>query len=72
MKIKVVGFKVGQSRPTANRTVSVKEPSVKVPFGYPISDADKENLVKGIARLGKSVYLTLAKSDFISIRRVDD
>ena len=61
MKIKIVGFKVGKSRPTANRTATVRE------FGEEdaVLHADLESL-------GSVVYATARKSDFISIRRVDD
>jgi hypothetical protein len=52
MKIKIIGFKVGQSRPTANRTVDMEKHLA--------------------SELGLVVFGVLEKSDFISIRRVDD
>jgi len=59
MKIKIVGFKVGQSRPTANRTLTIR---LEGPITW-------EHLSKG---LGIVVLKILGKSDFVSIRRVDD
>jgi hypothetical protein len=56
MKIKIVGFKVGKSRPTANRTFDSARIQPR--------DWDDE--------LGGAVWKVLAKSDFISIRRVSD
>lgn len=63
MKIKIVGFQVGESRPTANRTVDILAPEES---GYP------DEVIISIRNLGRAVYDVLAKSDFISIRRVDD
>lgn len=59
MKIKIIGFKVGQARPTANRTFNEN------PLVYRSKEAYWE-------RLGEILVEVLAKSDFISIRRVDD
>jgi len=60
MKIKIVGFKVGESRPTANRTYEL------------IDKDDWEIQLASQEELGVQVAEVLAKSDFISIRRVDD
>ena len=56
MKIKIVGFKVGKSRPTANRTLEIPE--------------TKYDALQS-AWLGNELKKVLEKSDFVSIRRVD-
>lgn len=64
MKVKLVGFKVGQSRPTSNRTVNIREAfhkSLNVSVEH----------VKDMTMLGRILIQVLEKSDFISIRRVD-
>jgi hypothetical protein len=60
MKIKIVGFKVGQSRPTANRT-----------FEHQTVENDPY-LKEGFLRLGQVIFEVMDESDFISIRRVND
>lgn len=60
MKIKIIGFKVGRSRPTANRTIN----ATKL-----LAEISEVELWKEI---GVTIYRVLEKSDFISIRRVDD
>ena len=64
MKIKIVGFKVGVSRPTANRTVEVTYTDI---HNYkPIaSRAVRE-------KLARALLAVLDKSDFISIWRVNE
>lgn len=62
MKIKIVGFKVGKSRPTENRTLD---------FGA-LKGAPEGTENMAIAGLGLVLVKILAKSDFISIRRVDE
>lgn len=63
MKIKIIGFKVGQSRPTANRTV----------FAEFIDDESRTTFNCATSeRIGVAVAQVLVKSDFISIRRVND
>jgi len=62
MKLKIVGFKIGKSRPTANRTFKANDS----PFE---SNEDFENTK---SELGFVILQVLAGSDFISIRRVDD
>jgi len=54
----MIGFKVGKSRPVFNRTVNVRE-SESLDMVYD-------------ATLGKTLRKCLEKSDFISIRRVND
>jgi hypothetical protein len=61
MKIKIVGFKVGESRPTANRTVSMN-----------LDEASIDGLAKRNARVGNVIIDVIIVSDFISIRRVDE
>ena len=59
MKVKIIGFKVGKSRPTANRSYDstrVGTTSVDVLF----------------RELGRQLWAALIKSDFVSIRRVDE
>jgi hypothetical protein len=56
MKLKIIGFKVGKSRPTANHTV--KDANIVS------SELDE--------KLGNLVRMIAFKSDFISIRRVDE
>lgn len=53
MKIKVIGFKVGESRPTANKTVDISW---------------FMNREKVLQKVGEIIYEVLEKSDFISIR----
>jgi len=60
VKIKIIGFKVGRSRPTANRTIN----ATKL-----LAEISEVELWKEI---GVTIYRVLEKSDFISIRRVDD
>lgn len=70
MKIKIVGFRVGQSRPTANVTVQGL-----TRMGSLLVDKDLERdgfLAVYDERIGKKIRLILDKSDFISIRRVDE
>jgi hypothetical protein len=62
MKIKIVGFKVGESRPTANRTLDCGKPPYK----------DNEEFLKFRDEIGLTLLRVLAVSDFISIRRVYD
>jgi hypothetical protein len=61
MRLKIIGFKVGQSRPTANRTVSVLVGEGR----FDVHDAS-------VSKLGETLYEVLQESDFISIRRVDE
>ena len=62
MKIKLVGFKVGQSRPTANKTI------INIlPQG---TDLLKPN-IRNLEGLGEVLYKILEKSDFVSIRRIE-
>lgn len=56
MKVKIVGFKVGKSRPTANRTLD--------------NIVENNEFDKDV--VGEQVMAVLAKSDFVSIRRVND
>jgi hypothetical protein len=63
MKIKIVGFKVGKSRPTANRVYDSTR----------IEPKDPHDTVNDLfIELGKAVWRVLDKSDFVSIRRVDE
>ncbi|MCJ7768095.1 hypothetical protein MUP79_06870 [Candidatus Bathyarchaeota archaeon] len=62
MKIKIVGFKVGKSRPIANRTIALKAASEMSPSDAKFRDE----------ALGVEIIAILDKSDFISIRRVED
>ena len=57
-KIKLIGFKVGQSRPTVNKTL-------KVPEVICMTSIETYNIAF-------QVCLALVKSDFLSIRRIDD
>ena len=68
MKIKIIGFKVGKSRPTANRTVRTIAVGDRL-LGRGRDDKlwRAESLV-----LGGAIAVVLEKSDFISIRRVDE
>jgi hypothetical protein len=59
MKVKIIGFKVGVSRPTFNRTIEVINP---------LSPIGIEN---DATIIGKAVTFALSKSDFLSIRKVD-
>jgi hypothetical protein len=62
VKIKIVGFKVGQSRPTANRS-----------FSSNLIEASAEALAKSDQELGAIIRaLFYDETDFISIRKVDD
>lgn len=70
MKLKIVGFKVGQSRPTANRTIS--EVGKDVPSSCGINKNDIISLDDIRLAIGDAVWHTILKSDFISIRRVDE
>jgi hypothetical protein len=67
MKVKIVGFKVGKSRPTANRTMIVPE----WPPHYPET---KQTFELDILKVGFAIHDAVhrAGSDFISIRRVDE
>jgi len=59
MKIKIVGFKVGESRPTANRTAK--------------SGADFRGTATEYEKyVGAMLIEVLRKSDFISIRKVSE
>ena len=53
-KIKMIGFKVGDSRPTANKTVEI----------------GLTHLLLDISKIGQILLKVLEKSDFISIRKV--
>jgi hypothetical protein len=59
MKVKIIGFKVGVSRPTFNKTFQ--------PEFYIDSGLDGQS----IYNLGFIVDKALQKSDFLSIRKVD-
>ena len=62
MKIKIVGFKVGQSRPTANRTFDTK-----------LKEGSAEALAESDRTLGATLRIIFYDGgDFISIRRVDE
>ena len=61
MKIKIVGFKVDESRPAANRTLTVL-----------IGEGRFECHDESVKAIGEAIYTVLQKSDFISIRRVGD
>lgn len=65
MKIKMIGFKVGQSRPTGNRTFSLPER----PATYPFSPTELSILDE---KLGQALREVLGKSDFVSIRRINE
>jgi len=56
MKIKVVGFKVGKSRPTANRQF----------------DTEANHAQPATRAFALLMFDILEKSDFVSIRRVDE
>ncbi len=60
MKIKMVGFKVGESRPTANKAFNI------------FDNDDLDKIEQSELALGNTLNLILQKSDFISIRRVDE
>ena len=59
MRIKIIGFKVGVSRPTCNKTLDMGE----------LTTYDLQNYPRD--KLGEEVFKALWKSDFLSIRRVD-
>jgi hypothetical protein len=63
MKVKIVGFKVGVSRPTYNRTLDTNR--VQMKFGL-----DSRRFII-YAIMGEAILKALEKSDFLSIRRVD-
>ena len=70
MKIKIIGCKVGKSRPTANRMMSGL-----ARMGTLLVDKDLESdgfLAVYDEKIGKIIRLILDKSDFVSIRRVDE
>jgi hypothetical protein len=67
MKLKIIGFKVEESRPTANRSFSVGEKMPSGPNGRSFLPVDE----KEFERLGCVVEEIISKSDFISIRRVN-
>jgi hypothetical protein len=70
MKIKIVGFNVGVSRPTANRTIDITG-SLEATIGE--AQFRKSGFRwRDMDNLGLAVAKVLAKSDFISIRRVKD
>ena len=58
MKVKIIGFKVGVTRPTYNRTIELDEEAFWEPMRPDALD------------LAKVVYKALVKSDFLSIRKV--
>jgi len=60
MKAKIVGFKVGEPRPTYNRTIEI--------IDFLRSRIPPQELLE----LGEAVYTALARSDFLSVRRVKD
>jgi len=58
MKVKIIGFKVGFSRPTANKMIDLN----KTPL-CPECFCEK--------KLSKAILAVLKISDFISIRRIE-
>lgn len=74
MRIKIVGFKVGESRPTANRTIKgwPKEVEALLHGGFLTAAFENFDVAKFDDRLGETVREVLEKSDFISIRRVNE
>jgi hypothetical protein len=63
MKVKIIGFKVGVSRPTFNRTLSYQELDKGNPgLAYLFGDQD---------HIGLAIIKALEVSDFLSIRKVD-
>jgi len=65
MKIKIVGFKVGKSRPITNRTATV-------PKRQPVPPYDRPREVAALAIGYQIIEACDLGSDFISIRRVDE
>ena len=66
MKIKIIGFKVGRSRPTANRTIDRGKF-----YHFDGAYTDNEKYYKLLASVIDDILRNKC-SDFISIRRVDD
>jgi hypothetical protein len=66
-KFKIVGFKVGQSRPTADRIIMVPE-------WPPLYPETKQTFELDILKVGFAIHDAFyrAGSDSISIRRVDE
>lgn len=60
MKVKIIGFKVGVSRPTYNKTIEINDLEVGKMVDIPQF------------KVTFAVCEALRKSDFLSIRRVDD
>lgn len=60
MRIKIVGVKVGQSRPTSDKTIAIEE--------------DPTGLIQteDLARLGDAVACAMSGSNFVILRRVVD
>jgi len=63
VKIKIVGFKVGLSRPTCIKTVELKPGEIYV--------VGSKHIGSATVKLGEEVAKALDKSDFISIRKVE-
>jgi len=60
MKIKIVGFRVNMTRPTYNRTIE-------------IGDVNLGDLAQHDEKLiAETIYRALWKSDFLSVKRVDE
>ena len=60
VKVKIIGFKVGATRPTYNKTMNLEND-----VAFALLAKNERHYV-----LGKEVYKALVKSDFLSIRKV--
>jgi hypothetical protein len=65
MKLKIVGFKVGKSRPTVNKSFALRRDEV-------CPEVDAINVANFAEKVGRCIVEVIEKSDFISIRRVDE